>query len=435
MSRVWNAALGAIAALGFSSAFAQETYVIENARFLVTGSADDPGTLDEGRLVIRNGKIASLGTVSAPSGATVIDAEGGVVTPGLIAPISGLGLTEIGLNTEGNDGTLSGEFTFSAAIRAADALYADSVVIPISRAGGVTRAFSAISPGRDLFGGCGVLIDLTGDADPILRSCAGQVMAFGYGAARRNADNRAAAMLRLRSIFGDVLEYVRAPAAYGGLAAEKLPGADAALLAPVVEGDLPLFVTVNGAGDIRRLVAFTEEYGIDLVIVGGAEAWRVADLLAENDIPVILNPLNNLPGQFETLASRLDAAARLEDAGVTVAFYDDDIGYTHNLRLLPQLAGNAVANGMSYEGAVEALTVAPAQIFGMEDEVGTLAPGKVADIVIWDGDPLELSTRPTHVFIGGDLQSLDNRQSDLAERYRDLSGMGDRPPAYRRPGN
>jgi imidazolonepropionase-like amidohydrolase len=427
---------GAAGALALAGAAAAQTYAITNARVLMTGEGGTPGAIDEATVLVRDGKIEAVGRdVRVPRTAEVIDGQGGVVTPGIFAALSGLGLEEIGLNGEANDRAAYGS-PLSASIDAADGFYADSSIIPINRAGGVTRAYVAPDPGDDLFGGCGMLVRLApeaGDtvgAGAITDPCLAQTVSLGYAGAQRVGDSRPAAMSRLRRAFEDARDYAADPQLYRRTYEEgRLPTRDAEALVPVLTGRQKLLVRVQGASDIRRVLDLSDQYGLDLVLYGAAEAWRVADELAARRVPVILDPLQNLPDQFETFGATLEAARILDEAGVTVAFYDGDIGYTHNLRLLPQLAGNAVANGMSYAGALSAITEAPAEIWGRPD-LGRVAPGMTADLVLWDGDPLEVTSRPQAVLIEGERVSLENRQSALTRRYRDLA-RGDRPIAYR----
>jgi imidazolonepropionase-like amidohydrolase len=426
------AAFGA-ALVGIAAAAAQ-TVAVTNGRLLMAGDDGAPRTIENGTVLIRDGRIVEVGrNVQLPAGGNVrvIDANGQAVTPGLFAPLSGLGLEEISLNREGNDRSPRGSTPLSASLMARDGFYADTTIIPISRAGGVTRAFAAIDPGSDLFGGCGTLVHLGGGASPIVKDCAAHLVALGYSGAAKAQDSRPAAIAQFRRALDDAREYEASPSLYRSQAEQgRLPARDAEALGPVIRGELPLLVQVNGASDILRVLDLGEEYGLDLVLVGAAEAHRVARDIAAADVPVIMLPTQNLPSRFEQLGATLAAAGRLESAGVRVAFYDDDIGYTHNLRLLPQMAGNAVAHGMSYDAALAAITHVPAEIFGVGDRMGRLAPGMVADVVVWDGDPLELSSRPVHVLIDGRETSLDNRQKALARRYRDLE-RGDLPLAYR----
>lgn len=409
-----------------------QTYAITNARLEMVGSVDAPRHIETGTLVIRNGRIAAVGSaVSVPNGATVIDAEGGSVTPGIFASLSGLGLEEISLDREGNDRSPRSDVGIVAAMDATDGLYTDSTIIPISRAGGVTRALVALDTGSALFSGCAAVIDLTGSASPITRNCAATMASLGYGGARKVGDSRPAALAVFRAALDDVAAFMADPFLYRRTVDERrLSAADAEALVPVLRGDRKLLIEVHGAPDIRRVLDLAAEYDLDIALVGASEAHRVADELAAADVAVILNPLGNLPSNFERFGATLAAGGILAAAGVDVAFYDDDIGYTHNLRLLPQLAGNAVANGMDRTAALAAITAIPAKLYGLENQMGTLQAGKLADVVIWDGDPLEVTVRPTHVFIGGKPASLDNRQAALVRRYRDLD-RGALPHAYR----
>ncbi|MCI5045450.1 MAG: amidohydrolase family protein [Aquisalinus sp.] len=406
-----------------------EPIAIINAELHVAGSTDNPRTIENGSVVIDNGRIVSVGTnVGTPANATVIDANGQPVTPGIFAAISGIGLEEISLNSEGTERSADRDFPISAALDAEDALNTDSSIIAISRAAGVTRAYVSPMPGGKLFGGCGAVIDFSGSPDPVSKSCYAQSLVLGFSGTGRAGGTKTGLMSLLRVYLDEVLLYAEDPSEYRYMAAASdLTQADLRALIPYVRGEKPFLVQVHSAPDIRRLIQLKEDYALDVILLGGAEAWRVAQELADADIPVILNPMANLPRQFEAMASTLENAARLESAGVVVSFYDDDV---HNVRLLPQLAGNAVANGMSHEGAVAAITLNSAKMMGMEDELGTLQAGKIADVVVWDGDPLEVSSRPVAVIINGKVTSLENRQSILARRYMDLS-RGDKPHAYR----
>ena len=437
--RTIKAALAAsAAALSLAGAAQSQTYAITNADVLMTGADGPPDLVTDATVLVRDGRVAKVGRgVAVPRGAEVIDAAGGVVTPGLFAAMSGLGLEEVGLNEEGNDSYAEGDVGLSASFDAADGFYADSAIIPINRAGGVTRAYVAPQPGADLFGGCGMLVRLAPDAGApigegaVTDRCLAQTVNLGYAGARSQGDSRLAAMARLRRALADAESYRRDPEGYAvSFEQGRLPTRDAAALAPLLTGEQKMLAHVEGASDILRVLALADRYGIDLVISGGTEAYRVADALAEAGVPVVMDPLQNLPSRFETLGATLDAARQLEAAGVTVAFYDGDIGYTHNLRNMRQLAGNAVANGMSYAGALTAITEAPARIWG-QDDLGRVAPGMTADLVVWTGDPLELMSLPVAVLIGGKAVSLENRQQALTDRYRALGRRGDLPIMYR----
>ncbi len=417
------------AALLQGAAYAQGVTAIMNGRVL-TGAGE---TIENGDIIIRDGRIARIGDeLSPPAGATVIDAAGKTVTPGVFAPISSLGLSEIGLDAEANDAGPQQQvgFPLGAALDATDAIRSDSTLIPINRAGGVTRAVTAPTPGDSLFGGRAAVIDLTGRANSVTRARVGQVLALGYGGAVRAGDTRLGAWALLRETLDEARSYAANPNDYVRRPRDGRHAlADLKALGPVVAGDQPLLVSINGATDIRNLIRVKNEYGLRVIIVGGSEAWKVARSLAAANIPVILNPAANLPAQFEDLASTLENAARLNAAGVRIAFTGTASG-THNLRALTQQAGIAVAHGLPYDDAIAALTRNPAMIYGLGNDLGSLATGKIADVVVWDGDPLEVTSAAEAVFINGVQQDIDNRQAALLRRYRDLS-RGNLPHAYR----
>lgn len=420
--------LAALAA-SFSLASAQ-TIAIQNARVYTMAGAN-AGRIDNGDVIVKDGVISAIGQdIPVPEGATVINAQGRIVTPGLFAPWSQIGLVELSLDGEANDSLTEDDFPLSAGLDATDAFNPSSTVIPINRAGGVTRAIAAPDFGAKMFGGQGAIVDLSGRPNSVVRAQAVQSVAMGALSLGFNGGTRLGNWASLRDALDEARAYAANPAAYvmrprqGGL-----PIGDLKALGPVARGQQPLVVAVNGVTDIRTLIKLKAQYGVNAIILGGAEAHLIAPEIAAAKIPVILNPLLNLPVQFESLASSLSNAAKLNAAGVTIAFYDPPSG-THNLRLLPQLAGNAVAHGLPYDAALAALTINPARIFGAADRLGSLEIGKAGDVVVWDGDPLEVSTRPIAILIDGRVTSLKTRQTMLRDRYKDLT-RGDLPFAYR----
>lgn len=422
--RIAGLAVGA----GFAAAAAQ-TIAIENARIHTSGPA---GVIDAGTVVIRDGQIAAVGAeAEAPEGATVIDGAGRVVTAGFMIPFTQMGIEELSLDREANDASPDAAMMFpmSAALDAVDAYNPTSSLIAINRAGGVTRALMAPLPGDKMFAGAAAVIDLSGRVASVTRPQAAQVLVLGYAGAYRAGDTRMGAWAMVREYLDQAISYAANPRDYISRRREdRYFLRDIEALGPVVAGRQPLLVAVNGAADIRNLIRLKSDYGLNVIILGGAEAWRVGRELAAAEIPVIINPLANLPHQFEEMGSTLENAARLHEAGVEIAFYSSD--GTHNARLLPQLAGNAVANGLPYDAALDALTINPARMFGLQARFGSLEPGKAGDIVLWDGDPLEVTTRPVAVFIDGRAMSMENRQTKIRDRYRDLS-RGELPHAYR----
>ena len=420
----------AAAALCATAIANAQTFAIQNAK-VYTMVGPDAGPIENGDIIIRDGVIAAIGQdLTPPEGATVIDAKGRIVTPGIFAPWSELGLVEIGLDKEANDSSPQGEFPLSASLNAVDAFNPQSTLIAINRAGGITRAVTAPDPGDKMFGGEGAIVSLSGGANSITRANVVQSVAMGYAGAARNGDTRLGSWAELRAALDEAKAYGANPAAYAMRPRmDGLALADLKALGPVARGAEPLAVYVNSVAEIRNLIRLKRDYGVKPIIIGGTQAWMAAKELAAANIPVILNPFLNLPSQFEDLAATQANAARLAKAGVTIAFYDPPSG-THNLRLLTQLAGNAVANGLPYADGLKALTVNPAKIFSVDQRFGALEIGKAGDIVVWDGDPLEVSTRPVAVFIDGRATSLVNRQTRLRDRYKDLS-RGNLPFAYR----
>lgn len=428
--KYFASSLAALAAsLSFAAAQAP-TIAIQNARIYTMAGANG-GRIDNGDIIIRDGVVAAIGQdLTAPDGATIINAEGRIVTPGVFAPWSQLGLVEIGLDEEANDSSTDNDFPLSAALDATDAFNPSSTLIPINRAGGVTRAVAAPDPGAKMFGGKGAIVDLSGRVNSVTRAAAMQSVAMGAAGIGYNGGTRLGNWASLREALDEAKIYAANPAGYvmrprqGGLSIGDLKA-----LGPVARGETPLVVAINSATEIRTLIKLKAQYGVRPIIIGGTEAHLVARELAAADIPVILNPMMNLPAQFEDLAATQANAAKLNAAGVVISFYGQSSD-THNLRLLPQLAGNAVANGLPYEAGLAAITLNPAKMYGVADRLGSLEIGKAADVVVWDGDPLETSTRPIAVLIDGRVTSLKNRQTMLRDRYKDLS-RGELPLAYR----
>jgi len=427
---VRTAIAAAASALLAAPAAAQTIAVIDADEVRTVGPA---GVIEGGDVVIKDGRIAAVGAdLSAPTGAQVIDGAGMIVTPGFIAPLTGIGVQELGLDREANDLSPRGEFPFSAALDAADAFDPSTTTIAINRAGGITRAYATPEPGDALFAGRGVFLHLGGGADPVMEGVTAQLLVLDYpGARNAGGDTRMGAWARLRDMLTAAEDYRSNPRRYADLTgADRYAAADLEALEPVLSGERPLLVYADGAEEIARVLDLKTEYDLDVVLVGAREAWRVAEDLAAANVPVILNPMENLPSNFAAIGATLENAARLEAAGVKVSFNDFDTAFTHNVRLLPQYAGNAIANGLPPSAALRGLTLTPAEIFNVEDRLGSLEAGKIADVVVWDGDPFEVTTRPAAVIIDGKVAPLDSRQSALRERYRDLS-RGELPFAYR----
>ncbi|GJL92488.1 MAG: amidohydrolase [Hyphococcus sp.] len=416
-------ALAAGAAVIASAASAQTVAIMDGRVHTVSG-----GVIENGDVIIRDGRIAQVGAdLTAPAGATVIDATGKVVTPGLFAPLSGIGLVEIGAVEDANDSSPGEGFPLGASLNAIDAYNPGSVLIPVNRAAGVTRALMSPSAGPTIFAGRAAVIDLSGRPNSVTRAEAAQMVMMGENGAERAGGTRMGAWAVLREYLDEARSYHANPNDYVRRPHDgRFAVSDLKALGPVINGEQPLIVSVNSANDIRTLIRLKTTYRLNVIIVGGSEAWRVAREIAAANIPVITSGMYNLPGQFEDIDATLKNAARLNQAGVKVSFYEG----AHNTRLIRQHAGNAVAEGLPIDAGLAAITLNPATFYGLSDQLGSLDVGKIADVVIWDGDPLEVTTKPEAVFINGRPQDLNNRQHMLMERYRDLS-RGDLPFAYR----
>ncbi|MGI9205125.1 MAG: amidohydrolase family protein [Woeseiaceae bacterium] len=395
------------------------------------------GTLESATVIIDGGRITAVGTdIEIPAEATRIDASGKILTPGLFSPLGQIGLSEVGAVAGTNDATQRGN-EFSASFDVAEAYNPRSIIVAISRIDGVTRA--AITPRADspddagnsshVLSGLGSVVHLGDSSDHFVRHGAAVVANFGEGGSTVAAGSRAAAVQILRSALDDAAEYAENRAAFERAEWRNLSvsRSDLEVLQSVLDRSSAMLFNVNRASDLMVVINIAEEYNIRAIIAGGAEAWMVADHLSAASIPVILNGMNNLPGNFDHINARLDSADLLLDAGVTVAFGAG--AQTQSARLLTQAAGISVANGLTWDQALEAITLAPARIFGVADTVGSIEPGKDADLVIWPADPLELTNYPEQVYIQGAAVSMESRQTLLRDRY--LQPAGDRPPAFR----
>lgn len=405
-----------------------KTYAITGGTVYTLGAA---GKIEHGTVLVKDGKIAAVGAnVEIPADAERIDATGKIVTPGIFDPQSQFGIVEVGAVKETRDAS-AGDSRFSAAFDVADAINPRSMLIPVNRIAGVTRAMVSPTNGdKHIIAGRGAIIDLGSTEGFIHRDAAAMFAALGETGAAQAGGSRAAAMLALREALQDAKDYADNTSAYASNQRRTyaLTRLDLEALGPVLAGKEPLVLHVERASDIEAALRLAGDFKLKLIVSGGAEAWMVADELAAAHVPVLLNPLEDLPAHFETLGSTLENAARLQKAGVMIAFATGD---THNARNVTQAAGNAVANGLPWLDALKALMLNPARIYGMDQDVGTLEQGKLADVVIWSGDPLELSSFADQVFIAGREIPMVSRQTMLRDRY--MQAMREKhalPPGY-----
>ena len=400
-----------LAALAAMPATAADV-LIRNARVVTLGPA---GTLASGSVLIRDGRIAAVGAnVTAPAGAQVIDAGGMVVTPGIFAAHTQLGLRDVDAVDDSADDA-SKDKRFSASLDVVDGLNPRAAIVTEVRIEGVTRAVAAPQADHDaLLAGFGAVVNLGSAERFVTRARAAAYLQAGEGGAALIGGSRPAAFAWLREVF----EEVRNPKRWQGRPNREplLSPLEADALKPVLAGQVPLVALAERVADLRALMKLAADYKLRLIIQGGAEAHLVARELAARNIPVLLDPSLTLPSRFETLAMVEDNAARLQKAGVTTAFIADGFP-SQDARNLRQLAGIAVQRGMSWDAALASITLNPAKVFGVDQELGSLAPGKTADLVVWDGDPLELHTFPKHVFIDGRAVAQDSHQTRLRDRY------------------
>ena len=369
-------------------------------------------------VLIRDGKIVAVGAgVTTPSGATRIDATGKWVTPGLIDGAGQLGLVEIGAVPGTREGFLRGD-TIAAAFNVAEGLNPASMLIPVTRIEGVTTALA--TPLGNLVAGQAVLIDLAGNTieEMLVKTPVGIVADLSESGKNEAGGSRAGVADRLRRAFRDALLYERRRADFNRAQMPPLPESppDLEALLPMLHGQEALIANANRRSDIETALRLAREFKLKLVLAGAQEAWQIAAELARADVPVLVEPLDNIPS-YDALGVRYENAGLLAKAGVKIALLETD---THNSRNLRQEAGNAVAYGMSWEQALRAVTLSPAEIFGVADRYGSLEAGKVANVVVWSGDPFEFTTGVEHVLIRGKEIPLKSRQTELLERYRRL---------------
>jgi imidazolonepropionase-like amidohydrolase len=452
------------AALALAAAPAAAQIVAITGGRVVIGDGTAP--IDGGTVVIRDGRVVAAGAgVAVPAGATLVDASGKWVTPGIVAGFSRIGLIEVDAVSATND-TQAQASPFSAALDIAPAINPQASAIAINRAAGVTRAVVAPVAARSIFAGQGAIIDLGSDMEPITRARAFQFIELGEAGSRHAGGSRVSAHALLRNALREAGQ-LRFPISGGGGSERPtrpdvpqledtpdfrmfeprnprpedvlLTRFDAAALVPVVQGRQLLLVHVERASDILQTLALRREFPrLRLVLVGASEGWRVADRIAAAGVPVIANALEDLPESFEQLAATQSNIGRMRAAGVDVGIGMINDDEARNIRVSTQYAGNLVAltrvpghTGLDWDEAFAAISSGPAEAIGMGGEIGSLRPGRRADVVIWDGDPLELATAVEAVWIDGVRQSLENRQTRLRERYR-VPREGALPHAYDR---
>lgn len=420
-------ALALLLSLTVSAARAQTVAITGGTVYPVSGPKIAGGTV-----VIVDGKITAVGaSVAVPAGATVIDATGKWVTPGLVNAFSSLGLTEVGGGADASETSAVGFDEVSASFQPWLAYNPQSVLIPDNREHGVTSV--VVWPNGNLVAGQGAAIDLGAGslAEVMVRASVGM---FGQLEGNQGAGVGARGELigKLVELLDDTKAYMANTKAYG--AAKMRPFAfrrvDMDAMIPVLSGQLPLVVAANQAASIEAALDIARRYQLQLVLYGADEAWMVAEKIAAARVPVMTGAMDNVPRSFTQLGSRQDNAAILRRAGVEVILIGNAGGGGEegfNARNVRYEAGNAVGYGMTWDDALAAITIAPSVAFGVADRIGALKVGLEGNVVVWDGDPFEFATRAEHVYVRGVEYTAPSRQKLLTERYKTL------PPAHGAP--
>ncbi len=407
----------------FNVVINSESILIQNVT-IFDGKNNQPFV---GNVLIDDNKISKVST-SSLRGDLVINGTGKILTPGIISTDTEIGIVEIGaLSVTRDDSSNLYQIGFSIY----DAFNPNSVLIPWNRSNGITSTLTLPQNTNSPIGGLGSFfvldskLEISGSKDVVMIGRVG-----GSG-----SESRAETF----AIIEDLLEFASSidssdMKSYKEIAeligdspiAEtmELHPRDLKALYKLVNDGLPLIIKANRASDILKLIKLKETYDLNLIIMGAQEAGLVASKIAENKIPLIINPINNIPESFDELGANIELAGKLEDLGITLMF---NAPRDHNYHLIRQGAGVAVANGMSYAGALKAITLSPVEVFNLGNR-GEIASGKIADLIIWDADPLEPSSMPEKVFINGKDIDLTSRMSRLTERY---TKNKEKPNGYR----
>ena len=405
----------------FACSTQAQNVLIKNA---TVHTATSQGTLNNADVLVQGGIIRAIGkNLANPGNLHTIDAQGKPLTPGLFAGISEIGLEEISqeastvdanLNLKTGDSglieTLRPEFDVSRAYNPR------STLLAIARVGGMS--FTALGTNGALLSGQGAVMRLDGGYEPI----AGKRIPFisiGAGKLEQSGSSRAAQFMLLEQAFNEA----KAPT----LGDERLLTGQGRSALNNAMLNARFFVSVNREADIRQVMKIAQKYNIRIALVGGSEAWRVADQLATAKIPVFIDAMDVLPSSFEQIGNTEENATRLQRAGVSVSFINGNDA-SHNARKVRQIAGNAVANGLPWEAGLAGISSAPAKALGVDAQVGSIEIGKIADLVLWSGDPLDVASTATAMWLSGKATPLISRQTLLRDRY--LAPSTSLPRAY-----
>jgi len=427
MNRIMRRVIAFVLLAASSVASAQDV-LIRNA---TVHTASTAGTLRGSDVLVQGGLISAIGNaLAAPAGIAIVDANGAPLTPGLFAGVSGIGVEEVSAEPSANDGAL----VFGATVPQAAQMRPEfdvtlaynprSSLLPVARMGGLsfTQLAAGSALGGSIIAGQGAVVRLDGrfDGSPFAEQRA-LFINLGGNLAPLSGNSRAGAYMLLAQAIAEA----RSAAPAGSVNTLLTPAGRSALAGYFARGRV--LVGVDRAADILRVIAIAQREKLNIVLVGAAEGWLVAAQLAAAKVPVLIDGLENLPGSFDSLGATLENAARLHAAGVAVGFSQRGDA-SHNARKMRQLAGNAVANGLPWEAGLAGLTAMPAKALGVSHRIGSIEVGKLADLVLWSGDPLEVTNSARQIWLAGKAMPMQSRQTQLRDRY--LRAAGPLPRAY-----
>lgn len=419
--RRWSRVLALLTAACLATPLFAQDVLIRNA---TVHTATTRGSLEHGDVLIQGGVIRAVGSgLVAPAGVAVVEAAGKPLTPALFGGITDIGIEEISGEAATVDSALKlEEQPLRPEFDVTLAFNPDSVLIPVARLDGIGFTVLGANTGGSFVAGQGGVLRLDGSADPI--GPRALFIRLGAAGAELTGSSRAAQWMLLEQMVSEARGRVPADSPHA-----LLTPAGRATLARYLAGQGRIVVQVDRAADIRQLLRWAGREKVRIAVAGGAEAWRVASLLAAAGVPVFVDALGNLPASFDQLGATLHNAARLRAAGVPVSFAQRDDA-SHNARKMRQLAGNAVANGLPWADGLAGLTRVPAQALGVADRIGSIEVGKLGDVVLWEGDPLDVAHYAEQVWLGGRAMPMRSRQTELRDRYR--APPGGEPRAYSR---
>ena len=410
---------GLLLALASGGALAQDV-LIRNATVHTVAAQ---GTLQNADVLVRGGRISAIGSgLAAPAGVAVVEGQGRPLTPALFAGITGIGVDEVSGEAQTVDASvdLANQQPMRPEFDVTLAYNPESALVPVARVEGLGFTVLGANAGGAFVAGQGGVVRLDGGAEPI--GPRALFVRLGARASALSGRSRAAQWMLLDQMVAEARGRVPADSPHA-----LLTPMGRTTLAAYLGGEGRMVVEVERAADIRQLLAWAARHEVRIALSGGAEAWKLAPQLAQARVPVFLDALSQLPGDFDQLGATLENAARLHAAGVQVSFAQSGDG-SHNARKIRQLAGNAVANGLPWEAGLAGLTRIPAEVFGVESQVGSIAIGMPADLVLWTGDPLDVAHTAQQLWLGGRAIEMRSRQTELRDRYMREAGVW--PRAY-----